>query len=49
MATTLGETALAVTDQLGAEESACTTGAAEVFVLTGVADGDDAPSVRVTA
>ncbi len=33
MATTLGDTAAAVTDQLGEEASACTTGAAEVVAL----------------
>src|SRR5665647_2237104 len=33
MATTLGDTAAAVTDQLGAEASACTTGAAAVVAL----------------
>src|SRR5450631_2680541 len=50
MATTLGETAPAVTDQLGAEALACTTGDAEVVELTraGVA-GAAATSVRVTA
>jgi len=46
MATTLGETAPAVTDQLGAEASACATGAAALLVL---AVGDGATSVRVTA
>jgi len=50
MATTLGETAPAVTDQLGAEASACATGAAALLVLVAVlADRDESTSVRVTA
>jgi hypothetical protein len=36
MATTLGETTPAVTDQLGAEALACTTGDAEVVALAEV-------------
>jgi hypothetical protein len=48
MATTLGETASAVTVQLGAEESACATGAAALLVVVR-AEGDDSTSVLVTA
>jgi hypothetical protein len=50
IATTLGETAPAVTDQLGAEALACRTGDAEVAELMGVcAAGAAATSLRVTA
>ena len=49
MATTLGDTAAAVTDQLGAEASACTTGAAEVAPVRICADGDALSSTRVSA
>src|SRR5450631_314486 len=49
MATTLGETAPAVTDQLGAEALACRTGDAEGAELTDVWAVCAATSVRVTA
>jgi hypothetical protein len=50
MATTLGDTASAVTDQFGAEASACTTGAADVVELARVcAAGVAELSIRVTA
>jgi hypothetical protein len=50
IATTLGETAPAVTDQLGADALACTTGDAEVAELAGVcAAGGAETSLRVRA
>jgi hypothetical protein len=50
MATTLGDTAAAVTDQLGAEALACSTGDEEVVALAEVwAAGVVVTSLRVTA
>src|ERR1019366_5499888 len=50
MATTLGETTPAVTDQLGAEPLAWATGDWEVLAQVLIwATGADAPSVRVAA
>jgi hypothetical protein len=49
MATTLGETAPAVTAQLGANGLACSTGAGEVGALPKVCTvGADVTSVRVS-
>ena len=49
-ATTLGEAAPPVTDQMGAQASACSTGAVQPVVRAGVGDAEDeATSARVTA
>jgi hypothetical protein len=50
MDTTLGDTAAAMTDQLGAEETVCATSDAEaVAPAVGSAAGDGVVKTRVTA
>src|SRR5471032_1491875 len=49
MATTLGDTAAAVTAQLGASALACPAGAADVVALVRVSTGEAVLSTRVTA